>query len=263
MEVSGVLGAETALFTPIGDVDITEKVLFPELREVNVQLEKDSFRSEWAGQRMGDNGQLNKTQAAEINEAVIKNILGKVGTGLRSEMWTAAVGSGIGKLPTGGFKTAILASIAAADDESAGHVDGTTTISASNVKGELSKMLSAVAPEILSFDETRLFVAPDVWFAYSQAVASEANMLNSTQAISKTYGGYKMVVVPELAAGEMVIANKSNLHFGTDIYSDYSYVETIDLSHTTGDRVIRYIQKVALDVKVGYTKETAIRSVIA
>lgn len=265
MQVDGILGAESAAFTPVGDVTIDEKVLFPTIREVNLQLEKDEFRSEWASQRMGK-GQLTKQMAAEINEAVVKNILGKVGAALGVQMWTAAAGSADpSQLPDGGLRTQIKASIEAAgagtDLERAGYVDGTDAITATNVLGELNKVLSAMKPAALSFGETRLFVASDVWFAYTQAIGDQANTLNSTTATPMSFGGYQMVVVKELAAGEIIAANKDNLHYGTDIFSDANYVEMIDLSHTTGDRYVRFIQKVAIDVKVGFTAETVARIV--
>lgn len=262
MTSANLLQADSPGFTPLGDLTETETILFPVIQKINFPVDKDDFRSEWSSQDMGK-GQMNKKIAADINEAIVRNILGSVGESLRSQMWVAPAGTAFGALPTGGIKTQLLTSIAAADDDSAGHVDGTSAISSTNVLGELTKLLSAVKPKVLSFDKTRIFVAPDVWFAYSQAVGNQSNLLDSTKAVSATYGGYKMVTVPELLAGEMILGNKDNLHFGTDIFSDFGEVKVLDQEFTTGAAQIHYVQRVASDVKVGFTKETAIRTAIA
>lgn len=262
MTVDGILGAETAAFTPTGTVNLDEKILFPTIQEVNLQLDKDDFRSEWASARMGE-GQLTKVMAKEITDGVVKNILGKVGAGVRVSMWNAAVGSAYNQLPAGGLYTQIAAAVEATTTGSDAARPGFETyaaITATNVVAKLSGVLAAMKPEALDFDKTRLFIASDVWFAYTQAVGDQANMRSSVERLEPMFNGYKVVVVKELAASTIIAANKDNLHFGTDIFSDMAYVEVIDLSHTTGDRYLRYIQKVAIDVKVAFTEETAIHA---
>lgn len=249
MTSANLLQADSAGFTPAGDLTETEAILFPTIQKVNLQIDKNDFRSEWSSVDMGA-GQMNKKMAADINEAIAKNILGTVGEGLRAQMWvddTTALPEGglLYQLKTAGYNK--VADVAA--------------ITKDNVLEELAKVLAAIPVKVLDFDKTRLFVASDVYHAYAAAVADQSNGLSSVDKIALVYNGYKMVIVPEFAAGEVVLANKDNLHFGTDIFSDFSEVMMLDQEYVTGAAQVHYVQRVAIDVKVGFTNECAFRAV--
>lgn len=251
MTTSGILQSDSAGFTPSGDVTISEKVLFPTIQKVNLQIDKNDLRDEWSSARMGK-GQMNKKIAADINEGVIKNILGTVGEGLRTQMWND---NGT-VLPQGGFRKQLV------DSTDATKVTDSGATTAGNVLDRLSNTIKAMNPKYLSFDKTRVFVAADVWGAYSTALSAESNMLNSTQATSYQYAGYKMVMVPELEAGDIIIGNKGNFHYGTDIFSDLASVNVLDQEYVTGAAQVHFIQRVAIDVKIGFTSEVGFFEVV-
>ena len=191
---SDLLQAESSKFTPTGQVDQDEVILFPEIREVNLELDKNQYRSEWSSKDMGK-GQQNKKIVKEIVDAIVKNILGNVGEALRTNMW---VGSTAGGDIIDGFKQQLIDSTgtgARGEANKPTYVAFTST----NVLDRLSVLWSAYGSKYKSYKETRIAMSPTVWEWYADAIGEQANQRDTVGENPKKYKGYEIVVVPEFA----------------------------------------------------------------
>jgi hypothetical protein len=248
-----LLQAESATFTPTGTVDHDEVILFPEIREVNLQLDKNDYRSEWSSKDMGK-GQQNKKVVKEITDAIIKNILGNVGEAMTHNMWVGDTGgSGI----IDGFKTLLVASTGTGV-RGAAIKPSYVAFTDANVLARLAVLWAAYPSKLKNYKTTRIVMSPTVWEWYSDAIGNQANQRDLVGQNPMMYKGYKIVVKDQFEQDDVIIYNQGNFHFGTDVYSDYALVKLLDLTETTMDDVIRFKQKIAMDAKIGFTGECLI-----
>lgn len=96
-----------------------------------------------------------------------------------------------------------------------------TTITSSNVIAELGKAYAAIpAGLIMRLSELRLFVSPTTAQAYRIAQMNQFAGYNSAMPLE--FAGIPMVVTAGMPSNQMVIADKNNLWFGTDVVNDIS-----------------------------------------
>ena len=82
---SGAIADATCDFTPTGTVTLTERVLEPKELQVNEQLCKDDFQSDWEAVQMGYSAHDNLPPT--FTEFFISNMLGVVGDATETSIW--------------------------------------------------------------------------------------------------------------------------------------------------------------------------------
>lgn len=250
---SDIIADETTKFTPVGTIDNDEVILEPVVKEVNLELPKNDFRSEWSSRRMGA-GQMNKKVQKEITDAIVKNILGTVGEALDTVMW---VGGTLGTDTINGFKDILVASTGTGA-RGAAFKPTYTAFTSANVLDKLAVIWAAYPSKLKKYATTRIFMSPTVWEWYSDAIGNQANNRDIVGANPMTYKGYKIVVKDAFEADDVIIGNNNNFHYGTDIYSDKNKVVLKDMTDVTLDDELRFKQKFSIDVKIGFTGECLI-----
>jgi hypothetical protein len=240
-------------FTPTGTVSLTERILQPKELQVNLNLCKTSFESDWDAISMGYSAfdVLPKTFA----DFLIAHVSEKVAAATETSIWQG-VGATAGQFAGFGSIVSTDALLPAAQE-----VAG-TTVTAANVITELGKIVDAIPQTVYGKEDLKIYVAPNIARAYVRALGgfSVAATSNSgTNALGTqwytngdlTFDGVALFVVNGLAANTAICAQTANLYFGTGLMSDLTEVQVIDTSATLGDKNVRVIMRYQAGVQIG------------
>ena len=230
--------------TDEGTLTLTEAVLQPDEFQVNLILCKKDLHNSWEAEQMGYSAFDNL--APSFAEFVIAHVASKVADKTEKNIWKGAAATS-GEFD--GFEAKLLA------DGTVNDVTG-TTVTATNVIDEMGKVIdSAVAnaPAILGSEDLTLYVPINVAQAYIRALGGFAATIGGAGTDNKgtqwynggalTFEGVNIFVCKGMSSNKMVLAEKSNLYFGTGLMSDQNEVRVIDTSETLGDQNVRVIMR--------------------
>ena len=65
------------------------------------------------------------------------------------------------------------------------------------------------------------------------------------------FEGYQIAVCPGMVDNQLVAAEKSNLFFGTDLVSDHTRIQLLDMSQLDGSDNMRLVARYSAGVKQG------------
>lgn len=251
-------------FSATGSVTLTERVLTPKELQVNQQLCKKDFRSDWEAEEMGIS--VYDKLAPSFADFILARYAAGVAAENEVSFWRGATGT------TGqydGICTLIAADAALpASQEIAG-----TTVTASNVLVELRKIVSNIPPTILGKEDLFIYLPVNMYYAYIQAlggfgasglgaagVGGQGTMWYQNQALS--IDGIKVVLAEGLASNVAIAAQKSNLYFGTGLLDDMNEVRLIDTSETLGDQNVRIVMRMTGCANYGFAEEIVTYGII-
>ena len=240
-----IISDATCDFTPTGTLTLTERLLTPKELQVNIQLCKSSFSSDWEAAQMGYSA-YDKLPPT-FQEFIIGHFLAQVGAGIETTIWHGADGS------EGQFDG--LVTLMTADS---GVVDASATspIDASNVIEELEKVAGLVPDTVYSQPDFQYYVAPNVAKAYVMALGKQGYMQQfSVGDKPMDFAGKPLVIANGLTASYMVAAQKSNLWFGTGLMNDQQEVKLLDMADLDGSKNIRLIMRFTGGVQYGISSE--------
>ena len=236
----------TCAFTATGTVTLTERLLEPKELQVNVELCKDDFQSDWEAIEMGYSAF--DVLPANFTEFFIAKMAEYVGEATETSLWHG-VNTNAGEF--NGFIPLMTADGTVLDV--AGAAGGVT---ASNVIAELQKVVDLIPTAVLKKPDLLLYVASDVARSYTTALGTLGYM-NWYTAGEKPldFGGITMVVANGMEDGYMVAAQKSNLWFGTGLLNDKNEVKILDMSDLDGSQNVRFIMRYTGDANYGIGAE--------
>jgi hypothetical protein len=257
LSTDAILKDATCDFTATSTVTLTEKVIQPEEFQVNLQLCKKDFRSDWEAVSMGYSAfdTLPKTFA----DFLIGHVAAKVAAKTETNIW-AGVNANSGEFA--GF-SALLAADAAlpAAQEVAG-----TTVTASNVITELGKIVDAIPSTLYTNEGLRIYVSQNIAKAYVRALGGfgasglGSNGANNQGTMWYTNGelmfdGIKIFVANGLAANTAIATTVDNLYFGTGLLSDHNEVKLIDMADIDGSQNVRVVMRLTAGVQYAVVED--------
>jgi hypothetical protein len=242
-------------FQPTGTVTLTERVVQPKELQVNLNLCKSTFSSDWSALEMGFSAF--DVIPKSFSDFLIAHVSEKVAAATEASIWTGVGGT------SGQF--AGFGSIVSTDPllPAAQEVAGTSAISAAaTVITELGKIVDAIPATVYGKEDLKIYVPSGVARAYVRALGgfSVAATSNSGTEAKGTqwytngelsFDGIPLFVVNGLAANTAICAQSSNLYFATGLMSDMSEVQVIDTSATLGDKNCRVIMRYTAGVQIG------------
>ena len=252
-----ILKDATCDFTATSTVTLTERILQPEEFQVNLQLCKKDFHSDWLSAQQGYSAfdVLPKSFA----DFLVAHVAAKVAAKNETNIWTG-VTANAGEF--NGFMTLLAADAALpAAQEVAG-----TTVTASNVVAELGKIVDAIPAALYTNENLYLYVSQNIARAYVRALGGfgasglGANGTNAqgTQWYnngSLSFDGVKIFVANGLASNTACATTKDNLFFGTGLLSDLSEVKVIDMSDIDGSQNVRVVMRLTAGVQYGIVED--------
>lgn len=244
----------TCDFDATSTVTLTERILEPEEFQINLQLCKKDFRSDWEAIQMGYSAFDNLPPS--FQDFLLAHVAAKAAENNEISIWRG-VNATAGQFA--GFVTLATA------DSSVIDVAG-TTVTASNVIAELGKVVDAIPARLYGKEDLYIYVSQNVARAYVRALGGfGANGLgaNGTNAQgtqwwnngSLSFDGVKLFVANGLGNNFMMAAQKSNLYFGTGLLADHNEVKVIDMADIDGSQNVRIVMRFTAGVQYGVGSE--------
>lgn len=253
----GIVKNATCDFDPTSTLTLTERILQPEEFQVNLQLCKKDFRSDWEAIQMGYS--VYDNLPANFTDFLIAHVAEKVAQKIEQNIW-AGVNASAGEFD--GFTT-----LFAADSDV---VDVTaTTVTAANVIDQMGRVVDAIPSTIWGKEDLTLYVPQNVAKAYVRALGGfAANGVGANGVENKgtmwwnqgdlNFDGIRVAMVNGLPSNKMVAAQASNLYFGTGLLSDHNEVKVLDLSDVDGSQNIRIVMRFTAGVQYGFGSEVVL-----
>lgn len=244
----------TCDFTDTGTITLTERVLQPEEFQVNIELCKKDFRSDWEAISMGIGAFDNLPP--KFSDFLISHVAGKVAEKTEQNIW-GGVNANAGEFD--GFTVSMLAD-GDVNDASNG---SETSFTSSNIKTLLSNVVDAIPNAVYGKEDLAIYVPPVAFQAYVRHLGGYgANGLgaagynnsgdmwyNNNAALS--FEGIKVVYTPGMPTDHIVAGEKSNLYFGTGLMSDHNEVKVLDMADLDGSQNVRIVMRFTAGVQYG------------
>lgn len=256
MELDGIVKDGTCDFADTSALTLTERILQPEEFQVNLELCKKDFRSDWEAVSMGYSAFDNLPST--FQEYLISHVAAKVAQKTELTIW-GGVNATAGEFD--GFSTLLAAD---ANLPAAQEIAG-TTITASNVVEELGKVFDAVPSALYGREDLYVYVAQNVFKAYKRALGGfAANGVGANgymaqgnnQDINIQYiDGVKVFMANGLPSNTMIATTKDNLLFGTGLMSDQNEVKILDMADLDGSQNVRVIMRFTAGVQYGVVED--------
>lgn len=249
----------TCDFADTSTVTLTERILQPEEFQVNLELCKKDFRSDWEAVQMGYSAFDNLPPA--FSDYILGHVAAKVAEKMETNIWQGANATA-GEFD--GFEVLWAADADVID------VTG-TTVTAANVITEMGKVVDAIPTAVYGKEDLYLYVSSNVARAYVRALGGfgasglGANGVNAQGTTwfngqDLAFDGVKLFVAPGLSDNTMAAAQKSNLFFGTGLLSDHNEVKLIDMADLDGSQNVRIVMRFTAGIQYGLGAEVVLYS---
>ena len=250
--VGDVIADANCDFAATSDVTLTERYLTPEEFQVNMELCKKDFESDWLSIEQGYSAF--DTLPKSFAEYLISHVAAKVATKTELNIWN-------GDATNSGSYDGLIALMDADSDV----VDVTgAAITPANVIAELGAVIDAIPTTVYGSDNLSIYISSADARSYvrAQAALGYKDLYHVGQT-AMDFEGVKLFVANGLNSGQMVAAEKDNLMFGTGLTSDFNEVKVIDLANIDGSQNVRVIMRFKAAVQFAIGSEIVLRQVTA
>ena len=259
VSLSGAIANASCDFTDAGAVVLTERIIEPKELQVNLELCKTPFQSDWEAISMGYSAHDNLP--ATFSDYFIGLMAAQIAAQTETDIWSGTAGAGT----FDGFSTLLTAATLPAGQDITG-----TTINSGNVIEELGKVADAVPSSLYGNEDLYIYVSQNIFRAYKRALggfsangvgANGVNGLGNNQDIDVQYfDGIKVVAANGLADDTMVSTLKSNLFFGTGLLADHNEIKVLDMADLDGSKNVRFIARYTAGVQIAVLEDVVFYS---
>ena len=248
----------TCDFTDTSTLTLTERILTPEEFQVNLELCKKDFRSDWEAAQMGYSAFDNLPN--NFSDFLIAHVADKVAQRIETNIWT-------GTNATAGQFDGFITTLGADSDV----VDVTGTAStAANIITELGKIADAIPSTVYGSEDMTIYLPGNMYRNYIRALggfgASGLGAAGTNDQGTQWYSmgsglqfdGIQVVHAPGLSDNDAVAAQKSNLFFGTGLLSDQNEVKVIDMADLDGSQNVRVVMRFTAGIQHGIGTEVVL-----
>jgi hypothetical protein len=248
----------TCDFDPTSTVTLTEKILQPETFQVNLQLCKTDFRSDFDAIQMGYSAfdVLPKSFA----DFLIAHAAEKVAAGMETSIWQG-VNATAGQFA--GIMTQLTTDAALPAAQEIAAVGG--GVNASNVIAQLGSMIDALPAALYGKEDLTLYVSNNIYRAYVRALGGFAasgvgangyENKGTNQVLDNLYfDGVRIFLANGLASNTALLSQTSNLFFATGLMNDMNEVRVLDMGDLDGSQNVRVVMRFTADAKYGFASD--------
>jgi len=261
VDTASLIADATCDFDPTGTVTLTERIITPEEFQVNVELCKKDFRSDWEAQEMGIS--VYDNLAPSFADFLVGHVVGKVAEKTEQNIW-GGVNATAGEFD--GFTTLM----AADGDVNDAANDSETAFTSSNIVSLLENTLDAVPSTVYGREDLTIYVPTVAFKAYIRSlggfgasglgaagVGSRGSLwYNEGNALS--FDGVKIQHAPGMPSDHIVAGEASNLFFGTGLMSDTNELKLLDMADLDGSQNVRVIMRFTAAVQYGIGSDLAL-----
>ena len=250
MAGSGLVVDGTCDFNDAGTLALTEKVLEPKNLQINLDICKLTLLDSWEALQM--RAGAGAPPPASFDDYVISYMGEIIANATEGSVWegTAVAGKFNGFL--GAVTGLLLPGVAATVIQSS----ASAAYTAANIIANLQTLTSDMAanvPAILRKEDLHIYMNSKTYAMYISAVSTlgYVNAYNMNGDYEPVFEGYKIAVCPGMADNQLVAAEKSNMFFGTDLLSDATRIQLMDMSQLDGSENMRLVARYSAGVQTG------------
>ena len=261
--VSGDIVADaTCDFTKsTGVLTLSERILQPEEFQVNLELCKKDFVSDWEAVQMGYSAYSDLPPS--FSDFLIAHVADKVAQKVEQTVWNGANAT---EGEFDGFLTTL-----GADGEVNDVATDESSVTAGNVIQELGATVDLIPSTVYGKEDLTIYVAPNIYRAYVRALGGFASQIGAAGTDNKgtqwfnggalTFDGINVELAQGLPSNKMVAAEKSNLFFGTGLLSDHNQVKVIDMADIDGSQNVRIVMRYTAGIQHGIGGDIVLYSI--
>ena len=254
MAGSDVVRNATCDFTDYGTLALTEKVLTVENFQINLDLCKANLLASWEALQM--RAGAGAPPPASFDDYVISYMGEIIAQATENSIWNGTNGT------NGQFEGFCSAAglLLPAQDATVIQSSASGAYTAANIIANLQTATSDLAsniPGILRKEDVHIYMNAKTYAMYISAVSTlgYVNAYNMNGDYEPVFEGYKIAVCPGMVDNQLVIAEKSNLFFGTDLLSDglgtSPRIQLLDMANLDGSDNMRLVCRWAAGIQSG------------
>jgi len=244
----------TCDFDPTSTLTLTERILQPEEFQVNLELCKKDFRSDWEAVQMGYSAfdQL----PSNFADFLIGHVAAKVAEKTEQTIWG-------GVNATAGEFDGLTVLMAADSDVNDAANGSETDYTSTNIVELLGNVVDSVPSAVYGKEDLTIYVPTVALQAYVRALGGfgasglgAAGVNNQGQqwynmGNALSFEGIKIQHAPGMPADHIVAGEASNIYFGTGLLADHNEVKLLDMGDLDGSQNVRVIMRYTAGVQYG------------
>jgi hypothetical protein len=248
-EVIQVLSSDANLIKPgtcdfdaSGTLTTTEIILEPKEIQVNLEVCAKNYRSGWESLQMKG---ISSTMPQTLGQFILEHVVEKTAASVETAIWSGTAANGD------------VVDVAKA------------AITAVNVTTELGKVVDAIPSTVYGAEDLSLYLSTSVYQSFVRSLGGfgAVNGSNATSGVDDKmsqwyknqqelyFDGIPVVLCPGMTSGDMFASKKSNLIFGSSLYSELNQASIIDLGPINGSQNSRVILRGSAGVALGIGSE--------
>ena len=243
----GIVTAAGCDFVNSGDLDLTEKILEPANLQVNLQLCKSVLLDSWEALQM--RAGAGAPPPASFEDYIISYMGDIIAEATENSVWDGTAVAG----KFNGFNGAATGLLLPGVDATVVQDAATAAYSATNIIANLQAAVAAIPVAVLGKEDLHIYMNQRTYQYYISAVSTlgYVNAYNMNGDYVPMFEGYKIAVCNGMTINEIVIAQKSNLFFGTDLLSDATRITLMDMAALDGSDNMRMVARYSAGVQTG------------
>jgi hypothetical protein len=250
MAGSTVVRDATCDFTDHGTLAMTEKVLEPKNLQINLDLCKKTLLTSWEALEM--RAGAGAMPPVSFEDYVISYMGEIIAQATEESIWGGTAATN-GEFE--GFNSA-AGLLLPAQDATVVQSAASAAYTAGNIIANLQTLtadMAASTSAILRKDDLHIYMNAKTYAFYVSAVSTlgYVNAYNMNGDYEPVFEGYKIAVCPGMVDNQVVAAEKSNLFFGTDLLSDATRIQLMDMSLLDGSDNVRVVARYSGAVQSG------------
>ena len=247
------VSAATCDFTAAGTLALTEKVLEPANLQVNMDLCKSSLLDSFESLQM--RAGAGAPFPASFEEYVISYMGDIIAEATENSIWAGVANAGGDFI---GFTGAGAAGWLRAGND-ATVVQGVLTGGAGvapvvgTIIADMQVALDAVPAAVIGKEDLHIYLNQKNYQLYIQAISALGylNAYNMQGEYVPMFNGVKIAVCNGLQNAAIVAAQKSNMFFGTDLLSDATRIQIMDMAALDGSDNMRLVARYSAGTQTG------------
>jgi len=237
-------------FVSAGNLDLTEKILEPSNKMINLDLCKSTLLDSWESLQM--RAGAGAPPPASFDDYVISYMGEIIAQATEESIWSGTAVAG----KFNGFLGAATGYLLPGVDATVVQSTASAAYTAGNIIANLQTLTADMAANIsavLRKEDLHIYMSPKTYALYISAVSTlgYVNAYNMNGDYEPVFEGYKIAVCPGMADDELVAAQKSNLFFGTDLLSDATRITLMDMAQLDGSDNMRLVARYSAGVQTG------------
>jgi len=247
MAGSSLVADATCDFTGAGTLALTEKVLEPKNLQVNLDLCKSTLLDSWEAAQM--RAGAGAPPPASFDDYVISYVGEIIAEATEESVWAGTAVAG----KFNGFNGAVTGLLLPGVDATVVQDAASAAYSAANIIANLQAAVAAIPSAVLGKEDLHIYLNQKTYRYYISAISTlgYVNAYNMNGDYVPVFEGIKLAVCNGMVDNEIVIAEKSNLFFGTDLISDATKITLMDMAALDGSDNMRLVARYSAGVQTG------------